>query len=318
MLVSVVVTLTAVNNALLPAALGRGAHALFLRLVSRVDAALAAALHGEQRAKPFTAGVLEDGATTGQRETACRAGWRCHLRFTSLETRLSELLMERALPGLPAVVELDGAAFRVEGVSTRGEEHPWAAQSSYQEIGERRLLERVQRERLRFLFHSPTTFRSQTRHVPLPLPELVFGSLLERWNAFAPVRLDEDLPRRAGEALAISRYRLETRLVMLGGGKQVGFVGRCEYAPLKPDPALLAQLGALADYAFFCGIGHKTTMGLGRACRLPLEAGSAAQGACANPRRCTISEEVRAGKTPTEGVLDDSNKLPGPLDERVR
>lgn len=266
MLLSAVVAVSPEQDALLPPSLGRAAHALLLRLVREADAGLAAELHAEAPARPFTAAFLEEGAAAGQRLTVCRTGRRYHLRFTSLEARLSELLLEQVRSRLPERVDLDGSAFRVGGVTTEAAEHPWAGRSSYRALAERWLLGAAPPPRVGLAFHSPTTFHSQGRHVPLPLPELVFGSLLERWNAFAPLRLDE-VRGYAAEALAVSRYRLATRLVAVGGGKQVGFVGECEYTALRADPYGLRQAHLLADFGFYAGVGHKTTMGLGRARR---------------------------------------------------
>jgi CRISPR-associated endoribonuclease Cas6 len=266
MLLSAVVAVSPREDLVLPPSLGRAAHALFLARVAAADAALAAALHADQRSKPFTAAFLEEGVVAGQRQTVCRAGERYHLRFTSLTEPLSALLLERVLPALPEWVALERGVFRVEQVYTTREQHAWAGQDSYQALAAQYLLARAAPPaRVVLVFASPTTFRSEGRHVPLPLPGLVFGSLLERWNAFAPVGLEEAISAFAATGLAVSRYRLATRLAALGGGKQVGFVGECEYLALGPAAHELRQVHLLAAYAFYSGVGHKTTMGLGRA-----------------------------------------------------
>ena len=86
-------------------------------------------------------------------------------------------------------------------------------------------------------FASPTLFRSADKNVPLPLPGLVFGGLLDRWNAFAPIQVHPEVRRFAEECLAIGRYRLETVAVRFGEegqhGAVAGCVGRCSYAILE-------------------------------------------------------------------------------------
>lgn len=61
-----------------------------------------------------------------------------------------------------------------------------------------------------------------------------------------------------------------------GRYKQLGFVGDCEYQFLdnvskggsseanRESQELLKQADALANFAFYCGTGYKTTMGMGQ------------------------------------------------------
>ncbi|MBC7228484.1 MAG: CRISPR system precrRNA processing endoribonuclease RAMP protein Cas6 [Thermoflexales bacterium] len=101
--------------------------------------------------------------------------------------------------------------------------------------------------------------------MPLPLPDLVYGSLVEKWNDFAPVAIPPEVRRFAQECVVISRYDLTTQAVPgKGEGMQIGFVGRCRYAVLRADPYWLGLLHALMDYAFYAGVGYQTTTGMGQ------------------------------------------------------
>ena len=75
----------------------------------------------------------------------------------------------------------------------------------------------------------------------MPLPRLVFGSLLDRWNAFAPLRIDPEI-LVVEQACTIARYDLRTEMVPLGGGLQIGFVGRCTYG-LPPGRGIRPRSG---------------------------------------------------------------------------
>jgi CRISPR-associated endoribonuclease Cas6 len=120
-------------------------------------------------------------------------------------------------------------------------------------------------------FTSPTTFKSQEKHVPVPLPELVFGSLLERWNAFAPIAFPPETRRYAAECLALARYRLSTRPVpMKSGGLRVGAVGEATYTSINYDRYWMSLMGVLAAFALFSGVGAGVSMGLGQ-CRQAAE-----------------------------------------------
>jgi CRISPR-associated endoribonuclease Cas6 len=269
-LLSVVVAVRPTAPARLPPALGRAAHAVFLDWVRAVAPAEATALHAAEPLKPFTAGLLEEGVRTDAAGTPWLPDRHYHLRFTSFSPELSALLRERVLPARPERVRVEQGEGVVEAVYTAATEHPWAGETSYDALVREHLLAvRPAPRRLALAFDAPTTFRVAGRHVPLPLPELVYGSLLERWNAWAPVRLEESVRARAVRALAVAYHRLQSRHVRFADSQQVGFVGQCAYAVVENDSDLLRQLGVLTAFAFWSGVGHRTTMGLGRLRPLP-------------------------------------------------
>lgn len=127
--------------------------------------------------------------------------------------------------------------------------------------------------RFAFLFRSPTSFRSQDMHYPLPDPVLAFQSWLLRWNAFAPekLRLNVNTLDLVSAHVALSRHRIETRAVSFDRFTQVGFVGSVTYQVIKRrllNDDLLRCFNILADYAPFCGTGHKATQGMSHTQRL--------------------------------------------------
>lgn len=107
----------------------------------------------------------------------------------------------------------------------------------------------------------------------LPTPALFFGSLLASWNAWFGERLgriDPGLRDYVAEAIVVSRMNLATRMYRYQDHLQVGTVGRITYRLLDSPRAPEARiLDALADLAFFSGVGYRTTMGMGQARRLP-------------------------------------------------
>jgi CRISPR-associated endoribonuclease Cas6 len=107
-------------------------------------------------------------------------------------------------------------------------------------------------------------------NVPVPLPQWVFGGLLDRWNAFAPVPLPEAVREFAALRMALSRYELRTVAVPFKPGMvKFGAVGYGVYTAPHPDEALLSALNLLSEFAFYAGVGAQTTMGFGQ-CR-PVE-----------------------------------------------
>jgi CRISPR-associated endoribonuclease Cas6 len=114
-------------------------------------------------------------------------------------------------------------------------------------------------------FVTPVTFRQRGRNQPLPLPELVFGSLLDRWNALAPIPLLDEARQFVTEALVVNQFELRAVVAPTkGGAVQVGAIGRCGYTALSSDRYGLACVEALARFAFYSGVGAGTARGFGQ------------------------------------------------------
>lgn len=269
-------------TALLPTWWGRAAHALLLNTVRQYDPRLAESMHeapeanggNPQGMRPFTVSTLVGRFQHGALDM--RATYR--LRLTALEANLAEILSQAAQDGPLArgkQMELDHLPFEVlaeeeqpdlESETTGVEQLPGMAATTYAELSSALLLARQPAPRkvgLRLL--SPTTFKSGGKHQPLPLPELVFGSLQEKWNAFAPITFPPELKRYAAECLAIGRYKLSTRAVPVkGGGLRVGAVGEVTYTTLNYDRYWMSLVGTLVSFAWFSGVGAGTSLGLGQ------------------------------------------------------
>jgi CRISPR-associated endoribonuclease Cas6 len=257
---------------------GRAAHGLVLSLVNACDATLAAQLHDESNARPFTASTLMGHFERG----ALLAPESYLLRLTAMRADLAQLLSQEAASGAlrcGAAIELDYIPFQIvafqpvpqeQGSGSEGQMSDWAASTTYQELSAPYLLsKREPPRRLSLLLASPTAFKSGGKHVPFPSPGLVFGSLLERWNTFAPIAFPDEARRFAEECLALSQFRLETRPAPVkGGGMRVGAIGKVAFTSLNYDRYWLSVLTTLADFSLFAGVGGGTSMGLGQCRRI--------------------------------------------------
>jgi CRISPR-associated endoribonuclease Cas6 len=282
-LVSLVLTLRAMP-APAPAApqwLGRAAHAIVLECVRQQDPALAEALHSGNGLRPFTA----SGLIGSSPRFSLSPERPYHLRLTALTAPVAAALLQAAQAGRlrpGQVLALAEASFQVEAVdwgapppaaspaeaaqSKNDQRNVWAAATTYEALSAPWLLGRERpAPRLSLHFSSPTTFKSGGKHVPVPLPGWVFGSLLEKWNAFAPVALPPEARRFAEECLALTRYHLNTRMLPIKEqGLRAGAVGQVRYTALNSDRYWLSVMHLLADFALFAGVGAGTGMGLGQ------------------------------------------------------
>ena len=265
MLISAVLTLRPLQQSTLSADQGRAIYGLFLSWIRQADSGLAQELHDIEGVKPFTVSGLLGLGQAVRGEVNLDPDHPLWWRVTTLTPRLSQVVLEQILPNLPDRLTLADQPFQVIGATVDGAEHPWAGQTSYEELAQRHLLGAEEPSPwLNLEFATPTTFRSEGKHLPFPLPGLVFDHWLNKWNRFAPLSLHPDVKRFAEECLAVSRYQLRSRVVRFGPATFIGFVGRCSFRALRRDPYWLRLLHTLAGYAFYCGTGHKTTMGLGQ------------------------------------------------------
>lgn len=267
-LTALVLTIAPAKPTVTPGHLGRAAHALLLRLIHERDAKLADALHDRETLKPFTCTTLVGGKRQEQNSRLYLPDEPAWLRFTGMETAVSAQLQALA-ESPPTAVELDGHKFLVQSATVNSAEHPWAGHTSYEALGSPYLLaHQFPENKIRLAFYSPTTFRRQGQSHPVPLPGWVFGSLLDRWNAFGKVQVAKEMRRYADECMAMSRYRLKTRAVPLKENVvQMGCVGRVEYVCLNKDKYWVSIVNMLADFSFYSGIGYQTTVGLGQVSR---------------------------------------------------
>ncbi|AWR87975.1 CRISPR-associated endoribonuclease Cas6 [Meiothermus taiwanensis] len=147
--------------------------------------------------------------------------------------------------------------FRVRAVLQ--EEHPWAGLSTYP-----RLFQGQAPASLGLHFASPTFFRRKGHSYPLPEPRLVFDSLTQRWNAFAPVKVPLEV-QEAWERLMVGSFQGRThRIAPNEDERGMGFVGRVVYFLPKASPTEAQWLQALGRFAFYAGVGAKTSLGFGR------------------------------------------------------
>ncbi len=107
-------------------------------------------------------------------------------------------------------------------------------------------------------FISPTSFKQSQIIQPFPLPELVFNSLLRRWNAFAPNTLK--LPTVEWQGMTAA-CEIKTKTLKIKANNEIGSIGWVRYR----FPVEQAQIAAtLAHFAEFAGVGRKTAMGMGQ------------------------------------------------------
>ncbi len=127
------------------------------------------------------------------------------------------------------------------------------------------LLEEAQPEfRITLEFCSPASFGKATGELIFPLPRLVFSSLRKKWNTFSKTKIPSDI-KKEFENMRIQRFNLKTASTYLRKEEILGFIGTAVYQlPPSTEKEKRRMINALANFAFYAGIGTKTEKGMGQ------------------------------------------------------
>ncbi|WP_416976977.1 CRISPR system precrRNA processing endoribonuclease RAMP protein Cas6 [Streptomyces sp. T028] len=117
-------------------------------------------------------------------------------------------------------------------------------------------------------FRSATYFSRNGRWHPLPDPELLYSTLIWRWNLFAPetARITDTERKELIDATALSAHDISSLPVSLGTGTRIGFTGTAAFRLLnhpQPHTPTSRHFTALSLFATTAGTGAQTTHGLG-------------------------------------------------------
>ena len=209
-----------------------------------------------------------------------RAGTECWLRYTFLDDELFAHFGNAFLTQSSPSIRLGEARFQLSRLVASGTEtNDWSGTKTYEDMIESARTS----TRIRVQFYSPTAFRElsphgqKTRNAPNIDLMRCHQSWINKWNAFAPMQIDKqgflDFVEHHAGLLAVES---ESRMLDFGKHKAIGFVGNCTYqffvehqSDDGDNAEMLRLANLLADFAFYCGTGYKTTMGMGQTRRRP-------------------------------------------------
>ncbi len=270
---AIVVNLIATHDGRVPLTQGALAHAAFFDLVAAADPDLAARLHDSGARQPFTLsplhGLPEQADAAGYR---VRAGMRATLRLTLLDPALFTAFLKRLLTAGPDLqLRLGDVTFAVEGALGAPGSHPWAG---YTTAGDLRKAAGAE-QRIRMLFASPAAVSlgekgaAKQRMILIPIPQYVFASLRGTWNRLTGDEIPIGFEAWVADCVFVREVRnWQTAVYQLKRGTYPGGHGDVTFEALDPAPTFLRMLNLLADFAFYSGVGTKTTMGMGQVRRL--------------------------------------------------
>ena len=266
---------------------GRHYHALFLNLVSSVDRTLGDILHDSTADKAFTLSPLQvkldpprytDRKYTDKKyidkrkihilqyqqhkpispNTTC--WWRISLLDDTLFGKLTQLWLN-INPEQPW--HLGSADLFITSIQgTPQSIQPWANACSYSQLYDRAS---NTEKTINFVFATPTAFRQGSYDSGLPTRDLVFRSLLKRWNKYSGIEFDSEFI----ESIYPSFFNIKTEVASDSRSKFIGCVGEISYRIMgNVDAEAIKKINTLADFALYAGVGRKTPMGMGMVRRI--------------------------------------------------
>lgn len=255
-LLSFVVELGAAKQGKIPPTLGRAIHACVLNWLKSSDAEIAAETHQSQVSKISLSNLIGI-----RRQPFTLEGDRFLLRICLLDNSLFEPLINGIDNWGNKEVILANFPFVIRETHLLPDTHRLTRFTDYYHLG----MYSPTYSEITLNFLSPTSFKQKQNLQPFPLPELVFDSLLRRWNYFAPPELY--FPQINWQGL-VSAFDLKTHAFRFQGGAEIGCQGWVKYCFRDQYQARIASI--LAQFAFYAGVGRKTSMGMGQT-QLPVD-----------------------------------------------
>jgi len=247
---SLVIQLGAASENTIPTTLGRAIHAQFLQWLTLGNPQIATAVHDSQES-PFSL----SGLIGYRRKQGTQLGDDFLIRIALLDGNLITPLLKGVESCQDKSIYLGKCPFVIRSIYSLPETHPLVGCSDYNILANTSLA----RNNITLEFISPTSFKQHQNIQPFPLPELVFGNLLRRWNRFAPTELQFSQIEWQG---LVSAFELKTHALKMAGGAEIGAVGWVKYHFIDREQARIANI--LANFAVFSGVGRKTSMGMGQ------------------------------------------------------
>ena len=234
----------------------RGLHGLLFNLLKRIDPDAATWLHKHPSPKPFSMApyyVEEDGQ-----------GQLVGLRYAMLTERAARLIYEAWAEVWQRKILLRLGRYQTFYVG----DVQWIPGPNFTDLAN---LTPGREMTLEFL--SPTAFKQGPGSLPLPLPGNVFHWPERVWHSYAPSVLATAVPRDwlhwCDRNVFVVDHHIQTATVAINQKERfVGFVGHVTFQAHHNAPLYLRAWQTLGTLAAFCGVGHKTTMGMGAVKRL--------------------------------------------------
>ncbi len=280
-LYSTILKLTPQAAGRIPATAGRLGQAAFLNLIRTIDPTLSAALHAKNQRRPYTVSPLLNIGQPKNGYFTLSAGQPVRLRCTLLTDQLFTTFSQYLLnpPGRLPTLQLGNLTFTITEMLTTPGSDPWAGYTSLADLTRRWQPPIEPSHKINLDFASGVIFSRSSNKAGLgkfmeffPTPDMFFGSVEARWRQLTHLpspMTNKELREYVHETVVISKFNVKTKLHHYWGNPQIGGIGQITYELRDTaNTQMTGFLNVLADFAFYSGVGAKTTMGMGQVRRI--------------------------------------------------
>jgi CRISPR-associated endoribonuclease Cas6 len=257
--------------------IGMGLHDGFIDFLAELDSQVARKISGS-KTTPFTLsplfGKVDRGPMTKGIEKSVRerdfghedfikAGTPCRLRVSLLEDSIGKRVEEiLGKPGEMIALPIGGIPLRItDAVFSRESPDPWVGQKTYNELYDDAS---PSMRNVTLQFVTATTFKRPDGSLPLPDPKLVFRGYLDHWRWFSSVPFSSDFMEVIEQSILLADFNISPVSHGMDYGKQNGFSGWCRFLLAgRHYERHIREFNVLADYAYYCGTGTNTSLGMG-------------------------------------------------------
>ena len=114
-------------------------------------------------------------------------------------------------------------------------------------------------------FVTPTAFKSKGEYTFMPDVKLILNSLINKYKTFHQ-DVDEEMVENLNEKVKIIEYDIKSAKFGVEGRKIPAFMGSVKFNISKCTPEEKDFVHMLFNFGEYCGIGIKTSMGMGAIC----------------------------------------------------
>ncbi|MFQ5842121.1 MAG: CRISPR system precrRNA processing endoribonuclease RAMP protein Cas6 [Thermodesulfobacteriota bacterium] len=268
--------------------IGSGLHDGFLLFLSQLDSEVAQGISGSKTI-PFTLsplfGKVDRGPVTKEmrgierlvrerdigHEGFIKAETPCRLRTSFLDDsigkRVEEILRE---PSGGISLTIGGIPLRItDAVFSRESGDPWVSRKSYDELYDNAS---PTKRSVLLQFVTSTAFKRGGGNLPLPDPQMAFRGYLDHWRWFSFLPFSSDFMEVIEQSILLADFNISPVSREMDYGKEHGFTGWCRFLLAgRHHERHIREFNVLADYAYYCGTGRNTSLGMGVTRRVRFE-----------------------------------------------
>ncbi|MEN6515171.1 MAG: CRISPR-associated endoribonuclease Cas6 [Fervidobacterium sp.] len=247
---------------------GKKIHGFLFNAMREANEKISEQVHKLSDLKPFTVSPIF--GTRFGKPTIIEKDRTYKLRVTFLEDKIFELFTTKVMRDriLKNTLRVGPIEFLITKVIVDHTRSYWASVFSPKDYIENNT---ELRKEITLSFVTPTLFRIGDLHLSKPDAEKIYVGLLKKFNKYSDVKIDESIVEELKKIKIVKDDTYERKIFFENFYLQ-GFIGEVTFSINNSagegneniSKELLTTFNVLSEFAYYSGVGYKTTMGLGQ------------------------------------------------------